>query len=108
MDSGNQFLGGIGFCHIIIGARIEGIHLGIHAGVRGQVNHRNGADFSHLSQDFMTAFHRFIGVKDNNIRLSLACQVNGIISGIVNQAGEARFLQLQLHETAHTGVMFNN
>ena len=69
---------------------------------------RQRADLSHLPQDFMTALQWFIRIQKNQIHLTLACQIDSSLSRIINEAAEAFFFELELHETADTRIMFDD
>ena len=56
----------------------------------------------------MAIFHGFIGIQDNHIGLSLTGHIYGGIACIIYKGCETCFFQFQLHEAAHTGIVFND
>ena len=56
----------------------------------------------------MAALQWFIRIQEDQVHLTLTCQINSRLSRIINEATEAFFFQLELHETADTRIMFDD
>ena len=89
MDASDQFLGSIWLCHIIIGTGIQSFDLRIDRCIGRQVDDRQRADLSHLSQNLMAALQWFIRIQEDQVHLTLTCQINSRLSRIINEAAEA-------------------